>query len=164
MPTIAIRISDEDHKLFTALAKREFMPLSILVRRVLHAEAVRAALILDPVAEAKRALKTDADEAPAKPAIERLPIPQGPNELRDAVFQRVNKGESLPDIAESYGSPLDVIKAMYKRAKESAESETGTHHEIIRKEVLNDPEQMRVINDAKFAALMANMQENPPTP
>ena len=164
MPTIAIRVSDEDHKLFTALAEREFMPLSILIRRVLHAEAVRAALILDPVAEAKRALKTDADAAPTKPAIERLPIPQGPNELRDEVYMRVNKGESISDVAESYGIPLDVIKAMYKRAKESTESETGTHHEIIRKEVLNDPEQMRVINDAKFAALLSNMQENSPAP
>jgi hypothetical protein len=166
MPTIAIRVSDEDHKLFTALAEREFMPLSILVRRVLHAEAVRAALILDPIAEARRALRPDTEPTPAKPAVERLPIPQGTNELRDAVYTRVNKGESLPDVAESYGIPLDVIKAMYKRAKESAESqsEAAPNHEIISKEVLNDPEQMRVINDAKFAALMANMQEKPPAP
>lgn len=62
MATIAIRVSDEDHKLFCALADREHMPLSVLVRRTLHAEAVRVGLVLDPVDEAKRALKADAPQ------------------------------------------------------------------------------------------------------
>ena len=72
MPTIAIRVSDEDHKLFCALADREFMPLSVLVRRTLHAEAIRAGLTLDPVAEAKRVLKAEvaqaAEQEPLQPA------------------------------------------------------------------------------------------------
>jgi hypothetical protein len=70
MPTIAIRVSDEDHKLFVALAEREFMPLSVLVRRTLHAEAIRAGLILDPAVEAKRALKVEVvQEAEQEPAV-----------------------------------------------------------------------------------------------
>jgi hypothetical protein len=70
MPTIAVRVSDEDHKLFTDLAEREFMPLSVLVRRTLHAEAVRAGLILDPAVEAKRALKVEVvQEAEQEPAV-----------------------------------------------------------------------------------------------
>jgi hypothetical protein len=60
MKTIAIRVSDDEHKLFTDLAEREFMPLSVLVRRTLHAEAVRVGLTLDPTIEAKRALKAEA--------------------------------------------------------------------------------------------------------
>ena len=63
MPTVAIRVSDEEHKLFAALAEREFMPLSVLVRRVLHAESVRAGLMLDPTTEAKRALRAEAEQA-----------------------------------------------------------------------------------------------------
>jgi hypothetical protein len=63
MATMAIRISDEDHKLFVALAEREHMPLSVLVRRTLHAEAVRVGMVLDPVVEAERATKTEADQA-----------------------------------------------------------------------------------------------------
>jgi hypothetical protein len=59
MKTIAIRVSDDEHKLFTDLAEREFMPLSVLVRRTLHAEAVRVGLTLDPTIEAKRALKAE---------------------------------------------------------------------------------------------------------
>jgi hypothetical protein len=70
MPTIAIRVSDEEHKLFTDLAEREFMPLSVLVRRTLRAETVRAGLILDPAVEAKRALKAEVvQEAEQEPAI-----------------------------------------------------------------------------------------------
>lgn len=162
MATIAIRVSDEDHKLFCALADREHMPLSVLVRRTLHAEAVRLALVLDPVAEAKRTRRDELEKdaaAKAKPQVERLPIPQGTSALRDAVYMRVNKGESLHVVAESYGIQMDIIKAMYKRAKESAESESQPY-EIISKEVLNDPEQMRVINDAKFAEIMANLDGN----
>jgi hypothetical protein len=63
MPTIAIRVSDEEHKLFNALAEREFMPLSVLVRRTLHAEAIRAGLILDPATEAKKALRAEVEQA-----------------------------------------------------------------------------------------------------
>jgi hypothetical protein len=33
MKTLTIRVSDEEHKLFAALADREFMPLTVLVRR-----------------------------------------------------------------------------------------------------------------------------------
>lgn len=62
MKTIAIRVSDDEHKLFADLAAREFMPLSVLVRRTLHAEAVRVGLVLDPVAESKRALKADSPQ------------------------------------------------------------------------------------------------------
>jgi hypothetical protein len=62
MATLSIRISDEDHKLFIALAEREHMPLSVLVRRTLHAEAVRVGLVLDPVVEAKQALKTETEQ------------------------------------------------------------------------------------------------------
>ena len=35
MKTIAVRVSDEDHKLFHQLADREYMPISALIRRVL---------------------------------------------------------------------------------------------------------------------------------
>lgn len=70
MPTIAIRVSNEEHKLFNDLAEREFMPLSVLVRRVLRAETVRAGLTLDPVTEAKRALKAEVvQETEQEPAI-----------------------------------------------------------------------------------------------
>lgn len=63
MKTIAIRVSDADHKLFSDLATREHMPLSVLVRRLVHAHAVSLALIPDPIAESKRALKADTQQA-----------------------------------------------------------------------------------------------------
>jgi hypothetical protein len=72
MKTIAIRVSDEEHKLFTDLAEREFMPLSVLVRRTLRAETVRVGLMLDPAEEARRVLEAQAKAAlaPQKPVIE----------------------------------------------------------------------------------------------
>ena len=70
MKTLTIRVSDEEHKLFAALADREFMPLTVLVRRALHAESVRVGLMLDPATEAKRALRAEVvQEAEQEPAI-----------------------------------------------------------------------------------------------
>ena len=127
MPTIAIRVSDEEHKLFVALAEREFMPLSVLVRRVLHAETVRVGLTLDPAEEARRALESQAKAAltPKKPVIERRPYP--PYNAHVVVAERANKGESLADIAESYGISLDRVKDMNKRGKEWLACERDTN-------------------------------------
>jgi hypothetical protein len=62
MKTIAIRVSDADHKLFSDLAARELMPLSVLVRRLVHGHAVATGLVLDPLVESKRALRADAQQ------------------------------------------------------------------------------------------------------
>lgn len=162
MKTLTIRVSDEEHKLMQAAAARRFMSITGITRAHFGALFVEDGLVLDPVAEAKRTRRDELEKdaaAKAKPQVERLPIPLGQSALRDAVYMRVNRGESLSVVAESYGIQMDVIKAMYKRAKESAESESQPY-EIISKEVLNDPEQMRVINDAKFAEIMANLDEN----
>ncbi|CAB5220032.1 hypothetical protein UFOVP232_30 [uncultured Caudovirales phage] len=35
MKTIAVRVSDADHKLFHQLADHEYMPISVLIRRML---------------------------------------------------------------------------------------------------------------------------------
>jgi hypothetical protein len=122
MPTIAIRVSDEEHKLFNTLAEREFMPLSVLVRRTLRAETVRAGLTLDPAEEARRALEAQAKAAlaPQKPIVERRPIPV--HNWNAEIVGRVEKGEKLADIAESYGQSLDVIKDRYKQGRENQQA------------------------------------------
>jgi hypothetical protein len=127
MPTIAIRVSDEDHKLFVALAEREFMPLSVLVRRTLRAETVRAGLILDPAEQARRALEAQAKAAlaPQKPIVERRPYP--PYNASVVVAERASRGESLADIAESYGISLDRAKELYKSGKEWLSNERDTN-------------------------------------
>ena len=116
MPTIAIRVSDEDHKLFVALAEREFMPLSVLVRRTLHAEAIRAGLILDPAVEAKRALKVEAVQAEEQePAI---PV-YGMNEdgsinhrLRVAKARTLaTEGMPKAQVAKAMGLTVEQIEA-----------------------------------------------------
>jgi hypothetical protein len=122
MKTIAIRVSDEEHKLFTDLAEREFMPLSVLVRRTLRAETVRVGLTLDPAEEARRVLEAQAKAAlaPQKPVIERRPIPS--TGWRAEIVARVDGGEKLADVAESYGQSVDLIKQQYKSGKEQQEA------------------------------------------
>jgi len=150
MPTIAIRVSDEDHKLFTDLAEREFMPLSVLVRRTLRAETVRAGLILDPAEEARRALEAQAKAAlaPQKPIVERRPIPS--TGWRAEIVARVDGGEKLADIAESYGQSVDLIKQQYRSGKENqqtardfgelrAYAEKGNTGEPTAQELVYDP-------------------------
>jgi hypothetical protein len=122
MPTIAIRVSDEEHKLFVALAEREFMPLSVLVRRVLRAETVRAGLVLDPAEEARRALEAQAKAAlePKKPVVERRAVPA--RGWAAEIVGRVDGGEKLADVAESYGQNLDLVKKMYKLGRENQQA------------------------------------------
>jgi hypothetical protein len=122
MPTIAIRVSDEEHKLFVALAEREFMPLSVLVRRVLRAETIRAGLVLDPAEEARRALEAQAKAAlaPQKSIVERRAVPA--RGWAAEIVSRADKGEKLADIAESYGQSLDLVKKMYKLGKENQQA------------------------------------------
>jgi hypothetical protein len=116
MPTIAIRVSDEDHKLFTDLAEREFMPLSVLVRRTLHAEAVRAGLTLDPAVEAKKALR--AEVAQAEEQNPTTPV-YGMNEdgsinhrLRVAKARTLAKdGMPKAQVAKAMGLTLEQVEA-----------------------------------------------------
>ena len=115
MATIAIRVSDEDHKLFCALADREHMPLSVLVRRTLHAEAVRVGLVLDPVDEAKRALKADTQQATEPEPTQNA---YGLNEdgtvnhrLRVAKARTLaNDGMTKVQVAKAMGLTLDQIE------------------------------------------------------
>jgi hypothetical protein len=138
MKTIAVRVSDEDHKLFHQLAEREYMPISVLVRRVLMQLAD------------ERGLTTKEETAvQSKPAVVRRPIPTAPNAWRDEIVRRVNTGERLQDVADSYGANLDTVKAMYKRGKEN--------EAVLPKDVWNDPAQLGAINDAKFKALVENI-------
>lgn len=116
MPNIAVRITDEEHKLFSALAAREFMPLSVLVRRTLHAEAVRVGLVLDPVSESKRAFKADAAQV-----TELVPTTTayGVNEdgtinhrLRVAKARTlVREGMTKVQVAKAMGLTLEQIEA-----------------------------------------------------
>lgn len=108
MKTLAIRVSDEDHKLFTDLAAREDMPLSILVRRVLRAHAREIGFIKDHEPHKPE---------PVKPQVIRVPIPQGPNAWRDEIYRRVKDGESEQAVADSYGVSMQVIKGKLKSAE-----------------------------------------------
>jgi len=106
MATMAIRISDEDRKLFTALADREHMPLSVLVRRTLHAEAVRVGLVLGPVADTQQATEPEPQKA------------YGLNEdgivnhrLRVAKARTLaNDGVTKVQVAKAMGLTLDQIE------------------------------------------------------
>jgi hypothetical protein len=115
MPTIAIRVSDEDHKLFCTLAERELMPLSVLVRRTLHAEAVRAGLILDPATEAKRALKADVvqeeEQEPTRPAYGMNEDGSVNHRLRVAKARTLAKdGMPKAQVAKAMGLTLEQIE------------------------------------------------------
>lgn len=109
MKTLAIRVSDEDHVLFAAVAVREDMPLSALIRRQLRALARGHGLLQDsppPAAE------------PSAPKIEWRPIPTGTNVWAYEIHARRRGGESFADIATSYGVDVGLIKAKDKFAEE----------------------------------------------
>jgi hypothetical protein len=115
MKTLTIRVSDEEHKLFAALADREFMPLTVLVRRALHAESVRVGLMLDPAEEAKRALKAEVVQAeeqePTRPAYGLNEDGSINHRLRVAKARGLAK-EGMPkaQVAKAMGLTLEQIE------------------------------------------------------
>lgn len=118
MKTLTIRVSDEEHKLMQAVAARRFMSITGITRAHFNSLFVEDGLVLDPSSEAKRALKAEA--APPKPVIERMPIPTIPNAWREEIMRRVDSGERIADVAESYGVSVDMAKQKYRDAKEQA--------------------------------------------
>ena len=105
MSTIAIRVSDDEHKLFMALAERERMPLSIYVRRMLYAEAERVGLI------------------GTQPTITQPTTLQPP--LKDAtlnneqLLKRLESGEPLTTIAQSSNLTVSEVQARVAKAKKA---------------------------------------------
>jgi hypothetical protein len=105
MSTIAIRVSDDEHKLFMALAERERMPLSIYVRRMLYAEAERVGLI------------------GTQPTITQPTTLQPP--LKDAtlnneqLLKRLESGEQLTTIAQSSNLTVSEVQARVAKAKKA---------------------------------------------
>ena len=108
MKMIAIRVTDEDHALFMAVAAREEMPLSILARRLLRACARDHGMIED---------KDKPKAEPSKPQVIRVPIPTAPNAWREEILRRHKGGELLTSIAESYGVPLATARSKLDAAK-----------------------------------------------
>jgi carboxylesterase type B len=93
-------------------------------------------------AQAKAAL------APQKPIVERRPIPS--TGWRAEIVARVDGGEKLADVAESYGQSVDLIKQQYRSGKENqqtardfgelrAYAEKGNTGEPTAQELVYDP-------------------------
>lgn len=146
MKTLTIRVQDDEHALMQAIAAKRFMSITAMVRAHFHSLAEEDA---------------ELQSGQRSGQVTRIPVPQGLNALRDAVYARINNGESPAVVAESYGMQVSDVKAMHKRAKENAEvyAEPSPEPvvERITKDVQNDPEQLKKINDAKFAEIMANL-------
>lgn len=111
MRSLTIRVSDEEHKLILAVAAHRFMSVNGVVRAHFHDLAVQDGLILPPDAEPK-------STPDAKPPVVRRPIPSGVNAWRDEIMARVDAGEPLADVAESYGVALKDAKAKLDAARE----------------------------------------------
>ena len=119
MKNLAIRLSDDDHAVFQKLADLEHMPVSVLVRRSILQIAEQRGLITDPAkAAANAAANTNTNtNTNSKPPVQRGPIPTAPNAWRDHIYARVQAGEKLQDVADSYGIKLADAQGMYNRAK-----------------------------------------------
>jgi hypothetical protein len=105
MSTIAIRVSDDEHKLFMALAERERMPLSIYVRRMLYAEAERVGLIgTQPTATQPTTLQP----------------PLKDNVLNnEQLLKRLESGEQLTTIAQTSNITVSELQTRIAKAKKA---------------------------------------------
>lgn len=112
MRSLTIRVSDEEHKLILAVAAHRFMSVNGVVRAHFHDLAVQDGLIPPPDA------KPTTSATSTKPPVVRRPIPSGVNAWRDEIMARVDAGEPLADVAESYGVALKDAKAKLDAARE----------------------------------------------
>jgi hypothetical protein len=122
MKTLTIRVSDEEHKLMQAVAARRFMTITGITRAHFNSLFVEDGLMLNQAEEARRALEAQAKAAlaPTKPVIERRAVPA--RGWAAEIVSRVDGGEKLADIAESYGQSLDLVKKMYKLGRENQQA------------------------------------------
>jgi hypothetical protein len=150
MKALTIRVSDEEHKLMQAVAARRFMSITSITRAHFSALFVEDGLTLDPAEEARRALEAQAKAAlaPQKAIVVRRPIPK--HGWAAEIMSRVDGGEKLADVAESYGQNLDLVKKMYKLGRENqqaardfsemrAYAESGNTGEPPAQELVYDP-------------------------
>jgi hypothetical protein len=105
MSTIAIRVSDDEHKLFMALAERERMPLSVYVRRMLYAEAEHVGLIgTQPTITQPTTLQTPLKDATLN---------------NEQLLKRLESGEQLTTIAQSSNLTVSEVQARVAKAKKA---------------------------------------------
>lgn len=117
MSTIAIRVSDDEHKLFTTLAERERMPLSIYVRRMLYAEAERVGLI-------------GTQPAITQPTTLQPPLKDNlPN--NEQLLKRLESGEQLTAIAQSSNLTVSEVQARIAKAKKARTDGTLAANEAV---------------------------------
>ena len=117
MKSLTIRVSDEEHALMQAVARKRFMTITGMVRAHFHAIFEADGTLPDQ--------QPTAPAAPVNPNVVWRPIPQGTNMWAYEVHARKTAGESFADIAASYGADVETIKRRYKFAEEQIDA--GIH-------------------------------------
>lgn len=118
MKTLTIRVSDEEHALMQAAARKRFMTITGLVRAHFHA-----------IFEADGTLPEQQSAAePETPEPKRRAIPMTPDgRYADSsawgaeIERAMRAGETAAEVAASYGMSLDAFKLKLKRYKEEKE-------------------------------------------
>ena len=116
MKMLTIRLSDEDHQLFGAVAEAEDMPVTTMIRRLVRTHARQLGMLEDPKERIRKEAKAAAD-AHANPPVERLPIPRNGNLWGHTMLQRSEAGEPVTTIAASYGVAVQVVQTQIADAK-----------------------------------------------
>ena len=121
MKSLTIRVSDEEHALMQAVARKRFMTITGIVRAHFHALCEADGATAPKVAE------------PDKPQVTRRPVPQGPNAWRDEIYDRINNGEAATEVAESYGVSVQFVKDKYRAAKDDKQyhADAGLAGELV---------------------------------
>lgn len=167
MKTLAIRVSDEDHALFVAVAGREDMPLSTLVRRQLRALAREHGLLKD-------APPTAAEPAAPQPPTLRAPvIESGPHAGKIDAFafgavlsKQVQAGETIERLAAAYGHSAQDLRERVKWYDQQValrlEDEANNHPPIDIRGAPGKPIPMDDIFDEAPAPAYPEPEDNPP--
>ena len=116
MKALTIRVSDEEHKLMQAVAARRFMSITSITRAHFSALFVEDGLTLDPVTEAKRALRVEVVQAeeqnPATPVYGTNEDGSINHRLRVAKARTLaTEGMPKAQVAKAMGLTVEQIEA-----------------------------------------------------
>lgn len=118
MKTITLRLDDEDHKLFAALAESEDMPVATLIRRVMRRLAREQGLL----ATHAEATGVPASTTPsgATPRTQATTQPLADTLMNnEALLKRVEAGEPVRAVADSAGLQVSDVQTRTAKARKA---------------------------------------------
>jgi hypothetical protein len=130
MKTLTLRIEDDDHKLFLAMAEAEDLPTTVLIRRVMKQYARDNGHLAEP---GKPQLVQGQPTQEVKPPRTDHPL------NNEVLLNELELGESLSSVAQSNNLTVSEVQARVAKAKKARADGTLHREQALQSFIDNNP-------------------------